>query len=343
MQRIAIGDPHLSGFESDKLDSTDLPLRLGYIIKSLDWIVDYGKKRNIFSYDILGDLINDKSVISTVAQDCFKDFLVRNKDCNFTIISGNHDLSSTGTTQRSAICVFGEYSNVHVIPYEPEVIGNITYIPYSHDFINTIKSMKSNSILISHVGLFEAVLQSGLSRVDKATLKDIRGFKLAILGHYHKPQEFENEFTKVVYPGNLITSNWNDKNETKRIIVYDTDSLVAESVPISCGIPEFREYVIETEDQKNEILKQAEISQNQGHHVRIRNKTKEKIETTEESSIIVVEQQEIDITQRGINITQGKDEQFKRYMEIKEIPEVQRAEYLNIIAKYDLLRNKDKK
>ena len=343
MLRIAIGDPHLTGYESDKLDSDNLPKRLGYIIKSLNYIVEYGKKKNIYNYDIVGDLVNDKSIIYSVAQDAFKEFLIRNKDCNFVLISGNHDLSATGITQKSAISVFCEYDNVHIIPYEPEVIGNITYIPYTHDFINTIKLMKPNTILISHLGLNEAMLQSGLSKVDKVTLKDIRGFKLAILGHYHKPQNFGNESVMVWYPGSLVPVNWNDKNEIKRFLIYDTETLKVESVSINCGIPGFREYVIETEDQKNEILKLAEISQNFGDTVRIRNKTKEKLDLGIDSATLVLEQQEVDITQRGINLAQTKDEQFKRYMEIKEVKEIDRPEYLNIIAKYDLLRNKDKK
>ena len=342
MKRIAIGDIHLSGFESDKLDSDNLPLRLGYIIKSLNYIVEYGKSKKIYNFDLVGDVVNDKNIIYSIAQDYFKNFLIRNKDCNFTMISGNHDLSSTGSTQKSAISVFSEYSNVSVISHDPEVTGNITYIPYSHDFITTIKSMKSNSILITHLGLNEGVLSSGLSKVDKVSIKDLCGFKLAILGHYHTPQDFKNDNTAVWYVGSLISKDWGDKGQTKRFLIYDTDTLEVESVPINCGIPGFREFTIETEDQKNEILKQAEIAQNQGHHVRIRNKTKDKIASTDDSSILVVEQQEIDITQRGIDITQSKDEQFKRYLEIKNIPESERLEYLNAISKFDLLRKKEK-
>lgn len=337
MLRTAIGDIHLSGFESDPLGNDGLPKRLGYIIKSLDFIVEYSQKRNIFRFDILGDIINDKSIIYTTAQDAFKDFLCRHKNCEFIIISGNHDLSATGSTQKSAISVFSEYPNVKCIVDKPEVIDNITYIPYTNNFMDEIKLLSKNDIMISHLGLNEGVLQSGLSKVDKITLKDISKFKLALLGHYHKPQGFGNDKTNVYYAGSLICKDWNDKNESKRFLVYNTETLEVESVNIDCGIPQFKEFIIETADQKNEILKQAEIAKNNGNQVRIRNKTSEKIQD-QTSNVLVIEQHEIDITNRGINIAQTKEEQLKKYLEIKEIPEIERKEYMDLIAKYDLLK-----
>lgn len=341
MLRIAIGDIHLSGFESDPIGNDGLPKRLGYIIKSLDFIIAEGLKRNIKMYDVLGDVINDKSIIYTTAQDAFKDFLCRHKDCHFTIISGNHDLSATGSTQKSAISVFSEYPNVKCITDKPEVIDNITYIPYTNNFMDEIKLLASNDIMISHLGLNEGTLQSGLSKVDKITLKDISKFKLALLGHYHKPQDFGNNKTHVFYGGSLICKDWNDKNESKRVLVYDTETMSVESIPIDCGIPQFKEYVIETPEQKTDILKQAEIARNQGHHVRIRNKTAEKITDSTSGGVLVIEQHDIDITNRGVQITQTKEEQLKKYMEIKEIPEGERKEYFDLVAKYDLLKKDD--
>lgn len=340
-KRIAIGDPHLSGFESDQLDENGLPKRLGYIIKSLDFIVSEGRKRNIKSYDILGDLINDKSVIYSVAQDAFRNFLVKNDDCNFTLLSGNHDLSSTGKLQKSAISVFNSYDNCNCVLYEPYVNGNITYVPFTNDFMSVLKTIEPNKILVSHLGLNEAQLQSGLSKVDKITVKDISKFKLAILGHYHKPQNFGNDKTNVFYGGSLICKDWNDKNEQKRFLIYDTETLEVESVSIECGIPQFKEYIIETSEQKTSILKQAELDRNNGHQVRIRNKTNEKIKEEVSGGVLILEQQEIDITDRGITIAQTKEEQLKKYLEIKQIPVEEHAEYLNLISKYDLLRKRE--
>jgi len=338
MKRIGIGDVHLSGFQSDPLDTDGLPVRLGIIIKTLDFIISDGRKREIKDYDILGDLINDKSIIYNIAQDAFKEFLVRNKDLNFVIISGNHDMSSTGEIQKSAISVFAEYPNVKCIMYEPEVIGNITYVPYSDNFMDTIQKLKKNTILISHLGLNEAMLQSGLSRVDKVSIKDLSKFKRVILGHYHKPQSLSNSTTLVDYAGSIFHKDWNDKNEQKRFLIYDDcEPFNMEYVPIT-GFPEYKEYTITTIDQKDEILKQAEIDKNKGNRVRIRNKTSEKIKEDVSGGVLVIESQEIDITNRGIQVTQTREEQLKKYLQIKQIPENEHQEYLNILTKFDLLR-----
>lgn len=332
MLKAAIGDIHLSGFQSDKLDQQNLPERLGIIIKTLDYIITKCRERGIKQIDFLGDLVNDKSIIFSIAQDLFKEFLTRNKDINFTIISGNHDLSSTGELQKSAISVFSEYSNVHCICHEPEVIGNITYVPYSDKFLELISTIQANDILISHLGLNEAMLQSGLSKVDKISIKDLKKFKLVLLGHYHKPQQVGHAY----YCGSVFAKDWNDKNETKRFLIYNTETLEVESIPIE-GFIGFKEFIIDDTSNKNEILKQAEIAQNQGHRVRIRNHSKEKIKD-ETSGVLVIEQQEIDITNRGITITQTKDEQLRKYLDIKEIPETERQEYLNLVSKYDLMK-----
>jgi len=336
-KRGAIGDIHLSGFESDKLDSDGLPFRLGLIIKTLDFIVDSLRKRNIFKADILGDLINDKSIIYTVAQDAFKEFLNRNSDFYFRIISGNHDMSSTGKLQKSAITVFNSYENVECIPYAPVVLDDITYVPYTSEFLEVLKNIEPGNILISHLGLNEAMLQSGLSKVGRIKMKDLSSkFKLAILGHYHKPQFLHNDNIKVYYAGNLIHKDWNDKNEQKTFLIYDTETLEVEQVPI-VGFREFKEFVINTPDQKDQVLQQAEIAKNNGHVVRIKNKSGEKIRDEVSNDVLLIETDEVDITNRGIEITQTREEQLKKYLEIKGILEDERQEYLDVLLKYNIL------
>jgi len=337
MLRAAIGDIHLSSFESDLLDRDGLPYRIGLLIKTLDFIVDICRVRQIYNIDLLGDIMNDKSIISTVAQDLFKDFLNRNIDMHFTIISGNHDLSSTGDHQKSTISVYASYSNVTCYPLKHETVGNITYVPFSNNFMDILKDIGRNDILISHLGINEAHMQSGLSRIDKITMSDLsKKFKLALLGHYHAPQHLKNNDIEVWYPGNIAHLSWGDKNEQKRFLIYDTETLEVESVPIT-GFKEFKEFVIEKPEDKARILQLVEIAQNQGHKIRIKNKTDEKITNELSEEILVVESKEVDITNRGIVITQTREEQIKKYMEIKEIPAEEQTEYLDIVFKHNLL------
>jgi DNA repair exonuclease SbcCD nuclease subunit len=337
MKRATIADIHLDGFVSDTLDKSGLPQRLGYIIKSLEYVVSECRKRNIKHIDILGDLIHTKSLMYTVAIDAFKSFLLRNSDIDFLILSGNHDFHQTGAYRKSAVSVFSGYSNVKCVIDAPEMIDGMLVAPFSETLLEDIKSY-SSKILLCHIGLNEAVLSSGLSHVDHITLANLSAHQLILSGHYHKPQSISNGRSVIYFSGSLCPRDWNDKGQEFRFLVYDTETLEVESIPLNCGIPQFIEYTINDISEKSEVLKNAEIATNNGHHVRIRNKTTEKIKEEVSGPVLVIEQKEVDVTNRGINITMSKEDQLKKFLEIRQIPENERSEYLDLISKYDLLR-----
>ena len=70
-----IGDVHLSGFQSDPIDKVGLPKRLGVIINSLKFVLDYCHEHQISCLEIAGDLIHDKSIMYTDAQTIFSDLI----------------------------------------------------------------------------------------------------------------------------------------------------------------------------------------------------------------------------------------------------------------------------
>lgn len=349
MKMICIGDIHASGFGDDPL-ANNLPERLYYIKKSLEYIMDYGRKNGIEHYVILGDVYHDKTIIYNTSQAMLLDFFKQYEDRTFYIISGNHDLSSTGENQKSAILALGELDNVHCF-IKPAIINKnqliqvdtpLFFVPYSGNFLDSIKNFKNidpDTILFSHIGLNEAVLQSGLSRVDKLKLSDLKQFKLAILGHYHKPQDFGNDYTHVWYAGSLIPRDWNDKNEKKRFLVVDTITKEVQSVDIDCGVPQYIEIVIppnSTADFIKSEMNRAKIIKSQGNKVRVINRNNHKLKE-ENTDIIILEQQQIDVTNRGITVDQSKLDQCKKYMEIKNIPEDEREEYLKVLNDSKLL------
>ena len=349
MKIIAIGDIHASGFSDDPMIE-DYPKRLFYIKQSLEYIIQYGKSHDIKCFIIVGDIYNDKTIIYNEAQNMLTDIFKANEDCRFIMFSGNHDLSSTGSNQKSGIAVFSKFPNVLTYLYDPEVNIDINgvIVPFTNNFIEKMKGedlkhdieIYQPKILYAHVGLNEAVLQSGLSRVDKLKISDISQFPLAILGHYHKPQELRGNNTRVYYVGSLIPKDWNDKNEDKRFLVVDTKTLEVESVPLNVpGVARFYEFVIDTntdEQGRRELFEKAQKLKNQGHHVRVVNKTKQK--ATEHETIgdmIVLENTEVDITDRGITITQSKMEQCEKYLDIKQIED--KEEYLKVLKDKNLL------
>lgn len=327
MIRCAIADVHLSEFKNDNILGDGLPERLSEINRALRTVCDFCVQNNIVHLDIIGDLNNDKNIVFTDAQNIIKTIIQDYRNIEFWLITGNHDLSSTGTHQTSCVSVFEDYDNVRCFT-EMEIVDNITIVPFSNHIVEDVHRAPSNSILLSHFGLSEAVLQSGLSIVAKLGLRDLSKFKLVILGHYHKPQLLEGNNTILYYVGNPVHLNWNDKNEDKRFLVYDTESLEVTSVPLTNFI-QYREFVIEDAETAKEIMIQAEDARKEGHHVRVRKTFKGNIEGTS-SELTVIEDVEAELPDRGVTSSMSHDEKMVRYMEIKEIPEAKRSSFLEV-------------
>jgi len=328
MKRVAIADIHLTAYKDDPIGEDGLPYRLGMIIKVLRSICKFCQKNKIKYIDILGDLYNDKDLIYTDSINAFKNVLLDFSDIEFTILSGNHDMSSIGEHQTSAVMPLVAYPNVNVIDQvSKDVCVNVVAVPWTKDIGDKVKIAKSAPILLSHFGLSEAQLSSGISMTTSIKLTDLAKYKLVILGHYHKPQDLQNDKTRLFYTGNLIHINWNDKNENKRFLVYDTETLEVKSIPIK-GFKEYREYIIDDKDKIAAIMNEAMDAKSQGHNVRVRKLIKEKVEASED--MVVLEESVIDPTNRGITVSMSTADKMQKYVEIKDIPPEEVDDYIKV-------------
>ena len=194
--------------------------------------------------------------------------------------------------------------------------------------LSEIKSGKSK-ILIAHLGLNEGVLNSGQSIVAELKLKDlVHRYELVLLGHYHTPQEISNENIRVFYAGSLIHLDWKDKNEEKRFLVVDTDTLEVTSVPTT-GYKKYIELKI-TRDNKQDIIQQANKLKDLGHSIHIRKDID--VDTKDiEGDFLIVDRTEKDITNRGINTSMSELEIINKYMDIKQIPK-EDQEFYRVVA-----------
>lgn len=333
MKFAFIADIHLSKYAQDKREETShLPERLHSIKSALYEVAEYCVKSGIRVMIIGGDILHGKSVIYAIAQDIMLQFF---EDFNFAIkfyvIDGNHDLSGKGEDVVSAL---RPLSNIHGVEWinhlnqqrviQPE---GIMFVPYSHNVAEVVKTSKSR-ILISHFGLSEGVLNSGMSIIQDISLKDLIGkYELVLLGHYHGPQYIDRSNIQLYYVGSLIQLDWGEKGEEKRFLVVDTDTMQVDSIPIN----QYRKHIeIEiTPDTKAAAILQAQQARDAGDHVKII--MKETVDMTDyKGEFNIVDKTEKDITDRGISSSMSMSDIHQRYMEIKEIPEDQREAYLNI-------------
>jgi len=329
MRFLFTADIHLSRYGQDRIVSkTGLPERLTSLSHTLDEMADYCLANEISTFVIGGDSLHGKSIIYAIAQDILLSFFDKYSNLQFIVIDGNHDLSGRGSDVVSALLPLKNIDNVLWIPFNEtyrDQQNNILYIPYSTDMVKKIVSSEAR-ILISHIGLNEAVLSSGISVISSLSVKDLLGkYQLVLLGHYHKPQEIISENISVYYVGSPIQLDWGEKNEQKRFLVVDTETLQVESVPTT----QYKRYVeLEiTNDNKNEVLKEASELRKDGHNVKV--VMREKVELDKQiEGVNIVDRTEKDITNRGITSSMSEEDKLRRYLDIKEIEETKHEMYL---------------
>lgn len=328
------GDLHLSGFVSDLTDPiTDLPERLSEKKKVLYSIVGEMRKRGSEHLIIAGDLLHNKSIIYSLAQSVLLDFIRENKDIHFTVIDGNHDLSGKGKRVVSALKCLDSESNVARIQFNQVLkTEDFVFIPYSTDVVKLVRE-NSGNILVSHFGLNEAVLNCGASIVSDVSLRDLVGrYKIALLGHYHTPQEIITKDVRLYYTGSITQTDWSEKNEEKRFLIFDTETLEVESI-LTEGYKKHFELLI-TNENKEEIVQKARELKSKGDYVIL--KKTEKVETSDISKeFAIVDKSEKVLSSRGISMSMADRDKVMRYLEVSEIPQEDRdwiiSEALDII------------
>ena len=321
-------DLHLSGFVSDLTDpATDLPERLSEKKKVLYNLIEELKKRGCSKLIIAGDLLHNKSVIYSLAQSVMLHFIRDNKDINFIVIDGNHDLSGKGKKVVSALECLDSESNVKRVQFDQVVKAeDFIFIPYSIDLQKLIRE-NSGKILVSHFGLNEAVLNCGTSIVSDVSLKDLAGrYEFAFIGHYHTPQEIIREDIKYYSIGSITQTDWGEKNEEKRFLIFDTETGEVESVPTE-GYKRHYEILI-TEENKKEVLEQAREMRNKGDYVVL--KKSEKVDTSDISKeFAVIDKSEKIMTARGISMSMSEKSKLERYVEVTEVAQEDREWIVN--------------
>jgi DNA repair exonuclease SbcCD nuclease subunit len=326
MKFLFTADIHLSRYGQDKVEETsNLPERLHSIKTALYNMAGYCIENEINTFIIGGDIMHSKSIIYSIAQELMLKFFYDFPDLVFWIIDGNHDLSGKGVGAISSLNALRTVSNVQWITGPASGDPSQLFVPYSHDVVNQVKSGKSQ-ILISHFGLNEGVLNSGISIISDLSLNDLAGkYELVLLGHYHKPQEIIKGNIKLYYVGSPVQLDWGEKGDEKRFLIVDTNTLDVQSIPTT-GYRKHIELGL-TADNKDEVFKLAHEAKEAGNHVKIIQKESVNLDDIKDD-FLIIDKREVDITNRGITSSMSEEDKMKKFMEIKEIPQANHELYL---------------
>lgn len=322
MKFANIADIHLSRYSQDKVeDESNLPERLHSIRRALIEVATYCINNDIRTVVVGGDTLHGKSIIYAIAQELMLEFFEDYGMLQFIVIDGNHDLSGKGKKVVSALRSLRNIRNVKWVRFDQTYhleSEDILFVPYSYDLPSVIKDHKAK-ILVSHFGLSEGMLNSGMSIVSDVSIKDLAGrYEYVLLGHYHRPQEIIRPDISIYYVGSLIQLDWGEKGDEKRFLVVDTDTMDIQSIPIT----EYKKH-IEIEllsSNVDEALNAAREAKAAGHHVNVIMKEAVDLSSVK-GEFHVVDKTETDITDRGITSSMSQDDKCRKYLDIKQIPE----------------------
>ena len=323
-------DWHFAGYTQDRLIK-GLPERLMALKGCIESMLFHCREQKVDRVVVAGDIIHGKSIIYALAQSLLMDIFNAFSDIEFYLIDGNHDLSGKGQDAVSALRGLVACDNVVLISRNLRdyfEYNDVAFIPYAYDMAETIKK-NSCKFLVSHFGLNEAVLNSGVSIVSKMGIRDLVGkYKYVLLGHYHLPQEMIANEIEIYYAGSPIQLDWGEKHEEKRFLIVDTEAETIESVP-TVGYKQHHEFKI-TNENREEIIDKAKKFQAIGHEVRIfRDDLGVDIEHITEE-FLIIDKAEKDITDRGIESSMSLDEKFSKYLNIKGIKPEDQPKYLEV-------------
>lgn len=328
MKFIQTSDWHLSKYPKYST-KRGISEKLRDIFITMRFIADYAIDNNINSIVISGDILHNKSIIYSQALDGLLSYFECYKNIDFILLDGNHDLSDYSKSAVSSLKSLSNVSNVYCVPRNGVKVDDIFFVPFSIDMIDIIKKGESK-YLVSHFGLNEALLNSGVSIISDLSCRDLRGkYRYALLGHYHLPQYLCAKDLQIYYTGSIVQLDWGEKHEDKRFLVVDTETDIIESV-LTEGYKKY--FLLEVSDENfKEVIEEAKKLQEQKHYVTV-NKIDKRVDTREfeKSGFIVIDKTDKDITNRGITTSMSTEDKFKKFVEIKEIPENERDEYVKV-------------
>lgn len=325
-KQIFTADTHLKPYASDNVElESGITLKLQELLNNIRQMYEYAKSNNIDTVNFGGDLCHHKDTVHTRPFNLFKNIVAEYSDVIRSVfIPGNHD----GNPQfpgENAVSLLCGLNNVEVY-MKPTVVGNITYIPDCANLYDEIKSAKPNDILISHFPLSEASTEAGISIKTKYSKKDLKKFKLVLIGDYHTHQTIDH----IHYPGSIFPTT---RGETgpKGFIVFDDETLETEFIEVHGHRQYINVELTETTDivEFTETMKELNESND---FVIIRSTRKdvptELKELTKDS--IFLDRSEIDDMQRGISSNMDIRDQMKKYLEIQNINEEDQEYYLEV-------------
>jgi len=200
---LFIGDLHL------KINNFEQCIN---VLKWIEEMVDVHKPDIVCN---LGDTFDTHAVVRSELLKEFKDHVGRiTPKCPYWYVLGNHCQYKPKDAKYHALQCFN-IPNFHVFDKTTELEG-ITIVPYVAKFEDF--PLQTQSICITHNTFIGA--DYGFKREDCGVNADKVSADIIVSGHIHRRQSFG----KVTYPGTPFANSANDVDQSKGILLFNTEN-----------------------------------------------------------------------------------------------------------------------
>jgi DNA repair exonuclease SbcCD nuclease subunit len=193
------------------------------------------KERNIDTVIHLGDIFDNRKSTDYWSIEWTKRVVLDPlKDYDVHAIIGNHDIFYKNTNKlNSPHLLLKDYKNIHTYAYSKEVNidgREILFVPWiaPDEQERTISLIESTSakVAMGHLELGGFYVHKG--HLQETTRYDeyFKKFDRVLSGHYHT----RSDDGRVYYIGNPYQMYWNDYNDNRGFIIFDTEDLSIEYI-----------------------------------------------------------------------------------------------------------------
>jgi len=222
--------------------------RLGDCLKSLEWVFETAKERNIDDIVFCGDLFHERQHIDVLTYQKTFNIVEKYSDSfNLYLLLGNHDLWHFERWDVSSVNPFRSMKNVVVIDQPTSLDVNIQgkackfgFLPYTHNPIKDLKNIEWTDgeypkLLFGHVAI-DGAMWNVKYKVTAEVNIEHDGDMIAVgpeifddweqvfLGHYHAEQVLGDN-GNIEYVGSPLELSFGEAFQDKHIIEYDLDTL----------------------------------------------------------------------------------------------------------------------
>jgi DNA repair exonuclease SbcCD nuclease subunit len=212
---VITADLHIHNYKPfSSVDSSGRNTRFVACLNVLSEIFSFAKDTNCKNVFIAGDLFHTRGKIDTIIYDAVYSFIKKESDVHIYLVVGNHDQAVKNGDIHS-LRPFRELPHVEVIDI-PTTIKNVLFLPYQEkiDF-NTFTSAE---YLVGHMGVSGATVGASNYEIgEEVSLKHLKKYKLAFLGHFHKGQTLGN----VYIPGSPLQHTFGEREDKKGFLHVD--------------------------------------------------------------------------------------------------------------------------